>query len=884
MRDATPTSIFLKDYTPPEYLVGQVDLTFILDAGETRVASRLTVQKNRQGADANAPLVLDGEDLALDSVKLNGQLLKPGQYRLTDESLTIAGAPKSEVFTLEIETRIRPKDNTELEGLYLSKDMLCTQCEAQGFRKITYFPDRPDVMAKFNVTLIADRSRYPVLLSNGNMGAVGSLAKNRHWVRWEDPFPKPSYLFALVAGQLTMVEDVFTTRSGREVRLQIFVEAQDADKCGHAMASLQHAMAWDEEVYGREYDLDLYMVVAVSHFNMGAMENKGLNIFNTKYVLARPDTATDSDYENVEAVIAHEYFHNWTGNRITCRDWFQLSLKEGFTVFRDQEFTADRTSRAVKRIDDVDLLRTRQFAEDAGPMAHAVRPESYMEINNFYTLTVYEKGAELVRMIHTLLGKEKFRQGTDLYFQRHDGQAVTCEDFVRAMEDAGGVDLTQFRRWYSQAGTPELAVGADYDAKTRSLLLTVQQSCPATPGQAAKQPLHIPFALGLVGPGGEDYPLQLDGEAEAGPCTRVLDVKEAQQRFRFVNVPEKPVVSALRGFSAPVRLHIHHSYEELAFLLAHDSDPFNRWDAGQSLASQVVLNRVEQRLAGERPRQVDPHLVGAYRLALAQDWDDLGYLATLLSLPSEAYVSAMMKVIDPDAVHAAWRAVKRELAVALAPELEALYLANHREESGRLDAAAVGRRALKNACLDFLAELDTPEAHALCVSQFRQARNMTDQIAALSAIVNSQNPEKPACLAAFYQQWAHEALVVDKWFSLQAACPLPGALAVVRELLAHPAFDLRSPNRVRAVVGAFSQHNPANFHAQDGAGYRFLGDHILALNAVNPQIASRMVTALTQWRRYDDQRQALICEQLRRIAAAPGVSKDVYEVAAKSLA
>jgi len=884
MREATPPTIYLKDYTPPEYLVGQVDLTFILDAEDTRVTSRLTVQKNRQSPNVNAPLVLDGENLKLESVKLNGQPLKPGLYLLTAEGLTIPHAPKVDVFTVEIETRVNPKANTELEGLYLSKDMLCTQCEAQGFRKITYFPDRPDVMAKFSVTLIGDRSRYPVLLSNGNLAAIGQLKKNRHWVRWEDPFPKPSYLFALVAGQLTVVDDAFTTRSGREVKLQIFVEAHDADKCGHAMQSLKHAMAWDEEVYGREYDLDLYMVVAVSHFNMGAMENKGLNIFNTKYVLARPDTATDTDYENVEAVIAHEYFHNWTGNRITCRDWFQLSLKEGLTVFRDQEFTADRTSKAVKRIDDVDLLRTRQFAEDAGPMAHPVRPESYMEINNFYTVTVYEKGAEVVRMIHTLLGKEKFRLGTDLYFERHDGQAVTCEDFVRAMEDASGVDLGQFRRWYGQAGTPELFVSAEYDSKAQSLALTVKQSCPPTPGQAVKEPLHIPLALGLVGPAGQDYPLQLSGEAEPGAGTRILDVKEAQQRFRFINVPEKPVVSALRGFSAPVRLHLHHSYEELAFLLAHDSDPFNRWDAGQSLASQIILNRVEQIVAGEHPQKADPHLLEAYRTALAQDWDDLSYLAALLGLPSEAYVSALMKVIDPAAVHAAWRGVKREIAEALAGELEALYRANHREESGRLDAEAIGRRSLKNACLDFLAELDTPASHELCVSQFEQARNMTDQIAALSGIVGSQNPDKPACLEAFYRRWEREDLVIDKWFALQAACPLPGAMAVVRGLLAHPAFDLRSPNRVRSVVGAFSLHNPANFHAADGSGYRFLGDHVVALNAVNPQIASRMVSALTQWRRYDENRQALICEQLRRIAGTEGISRDVYEVATKSLA
>ncbi len=883
MRDATPNTVYLKDYTPPEYQVGQVDLTFMLDEEDTRVTSRMTMQKNRQSRNDNPPLVLEGENLVLDSVKLNGQPLRPEMYEVTAEGLIIPGAPKVEAFTLEVETRINPKTNTALEGLYLSKDMLCTQCEAQGFRKITYFPDRPDVMTKFSTLLIGDKTRYPVLLSNGNKTAAGELKNNRHWVKWEDPFPKPCYLFALVAGRLESIEDEFITRSGRKVKLQIFVEPHDIDKCDHAMRSLKNAMAWDEEVYGREYDLDLYMIVAVGHFNMGAMENKGLNIFNTKYVLARPDTATDADYEYVESVIAHEYFHNWTGNRITCRDWFQLSLKEGLTVFRDQEFTADRTSRAVKRIEDVDLLRTRQFAEDAGPLAHPVRPESYIEINNFYTLTVYEKGAEVVRMIHTLLGADNFRKGTDLYFLRHDGQAVTCDDFVQAMEDASGIDLGQFRRWYSQAGTPEVYVDSDYDGKTQSLTLTLRQSCPPTPGQPVKEPLHIPFALGLLGPDGSEYPLQLEGEQAAGPTTRILDLKEEQQRFRFINLPARPVVSALRGFSAPVRLHLHHSYDELAFLLAHDSDPFNRWDAGQSLASQIILNRVEQLIEGEHPKKADPHLVEAYRKALAQDWDDLSYLALLLTLPSEEYISALMKIIDPEAVHLARQMIKREIAEALQGELLALYEANHRAETGSLDAEAVDRRTLKNVCLELLVELDTQMAHELCVRQFREAHTMTDQFAALSCIVNSHNPEKPASLEAFYAQWEGEDLVIDKWFALQSSCHLPGALDSVRGLLGHPAFDLKTPNRVRSVIGAFSQNNPVNFHSSKGEGYRFLGDQVIALNAINPQVASRLVAALTQWQRYDEQRQALMREQLRRIAETPGISRDVYEVATKSL-
>jgi aminopeptidase N len=885
MREADPHTIYLKDYAPPEYLVGSVDLTFALDEADTVVTSRLRMQKNRSvSSNDNAPLVLDGENLILDWVKLNGVLLPPSQYELTPLSLTLASAPKVEVFVLEIATRINPKGNTALEGLYASNGMLCTQCEAEGFRKITYFPDRPDVMARFTTTLIGDKTRHPVLLSNGNKVASGDLQNNRHWVKWEDPFPKPCYLFALVAGRLEHIEDTHVTASGREVRLQIYVEAHDIDKCAHAMASLKHAMRWDEEVYGREYDLDLYMIVAVGHFNMGAMENKGLNIFNTKYVLARPDTATDADYEHVEGVIGHEYFHNWTGNRITCRDWFQLSLKEGLTVFRDQEFSADRSSRSVKRIEDVNLLRTKQFAEDAGPLAHPVRPDSYIEINNFYTLTVYEKGAEVVRMIHTLLGSEGFRKGTDLYFERHDGQAVTCDDFVKAMEDATGTDLSQFRRWYGQAGTPDLYVKGDYDEATRSLNLHVQQSCASTPGQPTKEPLHIPFRLGLVGPDGADLPLVLDGESPEGAATtRVLDVKRSQQHFRFLNLPAKPVISALRGFSAPVRLHHERSYDELAFLLAHDSDDFNRWDAGQTLASQIILAAIEQLQAGQELARVDSRLVDAYRKALVGTPTDLSYLALLLTLPPEDYVSALMKVVDPDAVYQARQWVKREIAQGLRLELEDLYDRNNVEESGTFTAEAIGRRRLKNVCLGYLAELDDAKAHDLSLRQFDSARNMTDQIAALGAIVNSHHPDRAACLDRFYRQWCEEELVVDKWFSLQASSHLPGALAAVKELFRHPAFDIKVPNRVRSLVGAFCQANPVRFHDAGGEGYTFLGDNVITLDGINPQVAARMCGPLTQWRRYDEKRQELMREQLKRVAEAPGISRDVFEVAGKSL-
>jgi aminopeptidase N len=885
MRDTTPRTIFLKDYAPPEYLIGAVDLTFLLNEETTRVTARLKVQKNRAAGDANAPLVLDGEQLELESLRLNGRALKDHEFQVTPETLVIPGAPRVEVFDLEIGTRIHPAANTALEGLYLSGDLLCTQCEAQGFRRISYFLDRPDVMARYTTTLIGDRWNFPLLLSNGNPVASGELKKKRHWVRWEDPFKKPSYLFALVAGRLRCLEDTFTTLSGREVKLQIWVEAHDLDKCAHAMQSLKHAMRWDEEAFGREYDLDLYMIVAVGHFNMGAMENKGLNIFNTKYVLARPDTATDADYEHIEGVIGHEYFHNWTGNRITCRDWFQLSLKEGLTVFRDQEFTADRTSRAVKRIEDVNLLRNRQFAEDAGPLAHPVRPESYIEINNFYTLTVYEKGAEVIRMLHTLLGGETFRKGMDLYFKRHDGQAVTCDDFMRCMEEAGGVDLGQFRLWYSQAGTPELHVDASYDTAGRALSLTARQSCPPTPGQPVKSPLHIPLAIGLLGPDGAPLPMQLEGEARAsGVNTRVLHITAAVQTFRFTGLTEKPVISALRGFSAPVRLKIHHDYDEQAFLFSHDADSFNRWEAGQQLTSHILLNLVEQLIEDEQPQKADPHLVEAFRNILAAGgWEDLSYLALLLTLPSEDYVGSLMNIIDPDAIHAARQLVRRELAHELQAEWRRIYTECHRDEAGRFDPAAIGRRRIKNLALSYLAELDTPDTHRLCVEQFETASTMTDQISALACIVNSHNPVKEACLDQFHAKWRDEALVIDKWFALQAACPLPGALHTVRALAAHPAFDLKNPNRLRALVGAFSQSNPVHFHAQNGSGYRFLADHVIALNAVNPQTAARLLSPLSQWRRYDEARRILMTGEIRRIMVMPDIARDVYEVTSKSL-
>jgi aminopeptidase N len=889
MRDANPQTIYLKDYTVPDYLIHNVELNFTLDDEDTRVVSRLTLSRNPASQSGDAALILSGKNLTLISVVLNDDNeLTEQHYLQTQDSLIIHEVPQHRSFVLTIENTINPKANTAYEGLYLSGSMLCTQCEAEGFRKITYFLDRPDVMARFTTTLVGDKDRYPVLLSNGNKIAQGDMPNNRHWVTWEDPFNKPCYLFALVAGQLDCIEDSFITQFGRNISLQIFVEKHDLDKCAHAMQSLKNAMRWDEQVYGREYDLDLYMIVAVGHFNMGAMENKGLNVFNTKFVLARPDTATDSDYEHIEGVIAHEYFHNWTGNRITCRDWFQLSLKEGFTVFRDQEFTGDRTSKAVKRIEDVNMLRTRQFAEDAGPMAHPIRPDAYIEINNFYTLTVYEKGAEVVRMIHTLLGAEGFRKGSDLYFERHDGQAVTCDDFVNAMEAANAVDLTQFRRWYAQAGTPVLKVQQSYNPSGQTLMLTISQYCPPTPGQAVKEPLHIPVTVGLINKDGFIAPCKLQGSVpklELGNERDevILQLTQTEQAFTFDDLAEQPVVSILRGFSAPVKLVMERDLEELAFLLSYDSDTFNRWEAGQQLAGQIIAGLIVDVQNG-RELQVNPIIITALKQVMEQSWDDLSYFSLLLSLPSETYLAEQMLVVDVEAIHAAREFVVLTLAEQLQTQFKTLYLEYHRDESGLFDAGAIGRRRIKNTCLAYLGRLEQQDSQQWALQQFDTAKNMTDQMAALAVVVNGSHPAKQQCLAGFYQQWQGEALVIDKWFALQASSHNPDTFAIVQALMLHPAFDLKNPNRVRALIGAFSQANPLHFHAANGQGYQFLADQIIALNTLNPQVASRMLSALTSWRRYDGDRQALMKAQLERIMTTEAISKDVYEVASKSLA
>ncbi|HEC18070.1 MAG TPA: aminopeptidase N [Gammaproteobacteria bacterium] len=876
-----PKTVYLADYRPPDFFIDTVELSFELDEADTLVTSVMQVRRNEQSS-GNPGLVLSGRELELVSVSVDGHPLDAGEYELDTESLRIPTLPN--VFSLKIITRIHPQDNTSLGGLYTSGGNFCTQCEAEEFRKITYYLDRPDVMARFTTTLTADKQKYPVLLSNGNLLATGELDDGRHWATWQDPFPKPAYLFALVAGDLARIEDSFTTMSGRRVDLHLYVQHHNTDKCEHAMRSLKNAMAWDERVYGREYDLDLYMIVAVDDFNMGAMENKGLNVFNSRYVLARPDTATDADYQGIEGVIGHEYFHNWSGNRVTCRDWFQLSLKEGFTVFRDQEFSADMNSRGVQRIQDVNVLRTHQFREDAGPMAHPVRPESYVEINNFYTVTVYNKGAEVVRMLAHLVGDEGFRRGTDLYFERHDGQAVTTDDFVAAIEDANQADFSQFKLWYSQAGTPVLEVSQDYDPRQRRFRLTVKQSCPPTPGQAEKQPFHIPLAVGLLDEAGKDLPLRLRGEDAPGDIhgTRVLALRETEQVFEFEDIPCAPTPSLLRGFSAPVKLHSDLSDEQFYFLMGHDADPFNRWEAGQQMAVKIITGLVEKQQRGEALR-VDDAFIRAMGKTLQDPRLDKALIAAALSLPSEVYLGEFVEVIDPVALHEVRRFVRRRLAEVLRDELLQAYRENQDEGEYRIDAEAMGRRALKNLCLSYLMELDEPGLRELCVSQFEAGHNMTDVMAALGCLVNSEGPERDNALAAFYDQWREDPLVVDKWLSLQASSRLPGALQTVQALTRHEAFSLRNPNKVRALIGAFCSANPAQFHARDGAGYAFLADHVIALDKLNPQVAARMSNAFSQWRRYDAQRQALMQQQMRRVLAEPGLSRDVYEVMSKSL-
>ena len=881
-----PKTIYLKDYKPPAYRISAVDLHFDLTDNGALVKSRLECSLT-DSDQSSPPLVLNGKELELISLAIDGHALCGNEYKTDEETLTIFKVPS--LFSLEIVTRLKPHENTSLEGLYCTSGNFCTQCEAQGFRKITYFADRPDVMARYTTTIIADRDKCPVLLSNGNLVKSGELPDNRHFAEFKDPFPKPCYLFALVAGDLAMIEDKFVTCSGRTVSLQIYVQRHNRDKCGHAMASLKKAMRWDEEVFGLEYDLDQYMIVAVDDFNMGAMENKGLNIFNSKYVLASFDTATDDDYKGIESVIAHEYFHNWTGNRVTCRDWFQLSLKEGLTVFRDQEFSADMSSRTVKRIGDVKMLRNRQFPEDSGPMAHPVRPDSYIEINNFYTMTVYEKGGEVVRMIHTILGRERFQKGMDLYFKRHDGQAVTTDDFVQAMEDAGSetgkVDFSQFRLWYSQAGTPEVTVSAAYDSDLRTYSLTLKQKTGPTPGQPEKEPLHIPMAIGLIGKDGKDMPLQLEGESGPFPeTTRIFDFTRKEQTFNFVNLSCEPVPSFLRGFSAPVKLDFDYTDHDLRFLLANESDSFNRWEAGQRLDIRMIMSRIDDFIQSGRLMPAKSFM-DVFRGILEDDTlNDHKFTTLLLTLPSEEYLAEFMDMIDVDAIHE----VRQFIRAALASELRDLFLsvyhANVTPGPYSYDAGKAGQRRLKNLCLSYLMILDDEHVRKICVKQYQEADNMTDALNALQALVHGFDcPEKEEALASFYERWKADPLVLDKWFAIQATAPLSDTMTRVKRLMNHPAFSIKNPNKVRSLLGAFCGANQVCYHNRSGEGYVFLADRVLELDRLNPQIAARLLGNLSRWRRYDKKRQKLMKKQLKRILGRDKLSGDVYEVAEKSL-
>jgi len=872
-----PSPTLRADYRPPAWRIDAVDLHFELDPEATRVRARCAL---RREAAADEPLVLVGEELELLSIAVDGQPLDPARYDVEERRLTVRQLPAQ--CTLETEVRIAPARNRALSGLYVSSGNFCTQCEAEGFRRITWFLDRPDVMARYTTTLVADRERYPVMLSNGNRVATEVLEDGRHLVRWEDPFPKPSYLFALVAGDLHCHSGSFTAASGREVRLEFYVEARDADKCEHALRSLQKAMRWDEETFGLEYDLDLYMIVAVGDFNMGAMENKGLNLFNSKFVLARPDTATDQDFEGIEGVIAHEYFHNRTGNRVTCRDWFQLTLKEGLTVYRDQEFSAQMTSAPVQRIGDVRLLRERQFPEDAGPMAHPIRPEAYVEMDNFYTATVYDKGAEVVRMYQVLLGREGFRRGMDRYFERHDGQAVTCDDFRAAMADANGRDLTQFERWYSQAGTPRLAARGEWDGDAESYTLELRQECPRGQDAAAFQPLHVPVRVGLVGRDGGDLALRLDGEQDA-PRERVLELTGRSQTWTFRGVGSPPVPSLLRGYSAPVALELERGRDELAFLLANDSDAFNRWDAGQALFGGMVLELAAAHAAGEA-LVVDPAVVEAYRSVLLDGSIDGSIRALTITLPEEGELAQQMAVVDPDALHAARQHLSRELAAALRDELLEVYRLSRPRGPYTLERDAVDRRRTKNAALAALAVLEEAEITSLIVEQFEGADNMTDSQAALAALVGLDVPERAQALEAFHRRWHEEPLVLDKWFSLQADSTLPGAPARVRELMAHPDFTLDNPNRARSLVGHFSTYNHVGFHDASGEGYAILADAVLAIDPKNPQLAARLLKGLNAWRRYDPGRQEHARRQLERVRATDGLSRNSREIVERSVA
>jgi aminopeptidase N len=860
---------FLSEYRAPDFTISHSSLTFDIEEQQTRVSSCLRLC--RQTRDATASLRLDGIELGLLSVGIDGTELQPGQYEVTDTELIVFDVPDQFEFTCEVE--INPAANTRLEGLYLSSGNFCTQCEAEGFRYITYYIDRPDVMSVFDTTIRVAKAKYPVVLSNGNCVESGESDDN-HWFRWHDPYPKPSYLFALVVGDLACIDGTFVTSSGKSVNLQFFTEHHNKDKCGHALISLQKAMKWDEEVYGLEYDLDLYMVVAVDDFNMGAMENKGLNVFNTKYVLANPETATDNDFLAIEGVIAHEYFHNWTGNRVTCRDWFQLSLKEGLTVFRDQQFSADMTSAAIQRINDVRVLRNHQFPEDAGPMAHPIRPASYQEINNFYTATVYNKGAEVVRMIHTLLGRENFRKGMDLYFQRYDGQAVTTDDFRQAMADASGINLDQFQLWYEQSGTPKVSIKRNFDPSAKSLVLDIIQD-PGNTREKSNKAFHLPLRLSLFDQQGEA--IALDG---AGSLEHTVDVTRVQQQLKFENIDDTPLISAFRGFSAPVLLETDMLDDELAVLMSFDTDPFNRWEAGQQYASRVMLEMVES--SPDNWSKAMAGLIAAYRKILLDNNMDRPLVAEMMVLPSEKYLGEMLVRVDVHKIREVREQLKYSIASANEDLLLSLYVACDQTAEYRISAEEVGRRSLKNTCLAYLLTLDKSEYFELCQQQFESANNMTDQIGCLLPIAHYRNATREQIVSQFYTQWQGTALVVDKWFSVQAMSYAPDALAEIIALFEHEAYTLHNPNRARSLLGPLIGNSSA-FHDSSGRGYEFVAEKIIELDVINPQVAARMANAFLHWRKLIPEQGELMRRQIEMIAATENISNDLNELVTTSL-
>ncbi len=866
MKHAEAKTIYLKDYQQPAFWIDTVDLVFDLEEDHALVTASVDYKRNVNSELSD--LELFGEELELKHIAINGYELGEKDYQLTDTGMVLNHL--ADEFTLVITTKIYPQTNTSLDGLYQSSGNFCTQCEAQGFRKITYFLDRPDVMGVFTTTIRADKKKNPVMLSNGNLIDSGDLSdegeNGRHFAKWHDPFKKPAYLFALVAGDLEHVSDSFTTMSGRDVTLEIYTEAHNIDKCDHAMQSLKRSMKWDEERFGLEYDLDIFMIVAVDDFNMGAMENKGLNVFNSKLVFASPETATDNDYINIEAVIGHEYFHNWTGNRVTCRDWFQLSLKEGLTVFRDQEFTADMNSRALKRIEDVRMLRAYQFTEDASPMSHPIRPASFMEINNFYTMTIYEKGAEVVRLYNTLLGVDGFRKGMDLYFERHDGQAVTTEDFLSAMADANGVDLSQMQNWYDQAGTPTVEATMGYDANAQTCTLEFTQSYKAE----GLKPVLIPIKIGLLNSIGEEV------------LNETIQLTEAQQSFTFEGITEQPLPSLLRDFSAPVKLNYDYSTEDYIFLMQYDNDSFNRWEASQKLAKSLLLEMLEQKSKGEA-LGVEPQVIDAYQRVLENEDLDYALRVEALTLPFETDLAGMVEQADPEAIHEVRKFLAKRIAQGLRLSFENTYDALQDQGEYKIDPVSVGKRSLKNVCLNYLGKINDPSIQEQCYQQFSNAKNLTDTLSALAVLINIDCPQRQQALDDFEQKWQHDTLVMDKWFSMQASSSLPDTLENVKTLMDHKLWSIKNPNKVRSLIGAFAVGNPINFHKADGTGYQFVADFVLELDKLNPQVASRMVRSLMNWRSYEAGRSELMREQLERIKGVEGLSGDVFEIVSKAL-